>query len=166
MSDPDTGKQDDNAALIALRDLPSQLRDDAIGHAPRRAERLLAAADEIERLRRELAEVQTKYGLLSSAINESTDECGPDCDDYGHGDKCPSLDPERWLIDQQATIEGLRRELAEAERDALRYRWLMADLDAPSVTGRFSRVYRQWSGEDGAAGFTAVLDAAMQEDER
>lgn len=124
MSDPDTGKQDDNAALIALRDLPSQLRDDAIGHAPRRAERLLAAADEIERLRRELAEVQTKYGLLSSAINESTDECGPDCDDYGHGDKCPSLDPERWLIDQQATIEGLRRELAEAEallRDAQTY---------------------------------------------
>lgn len=58
MSDPDTGKQDDNAALIALRDLPSQLRDDAIGHAPRRAERLLAAADEIERLRRELAETE------------------------------------------------------------------------------------------------------------
>lgn len=124
MSDPDTGKQDDNAALIALRDLPSQLRDDAIGHAPRRAERLLAAADEIERLRRELAEVQTKYGLLSSAINESTDECGPDCDDYGHGDKCPSLDPERWLIDQQATIEGLRRELAEAERAAAAARGL------------------------------------------
>lgn len=84
----------------------------------------MMAADEIERLRRELAEVQTKYGLLSSAINESTDECGPDCDDYGHGDKCPSLDPERWLIDQQATIEGLRRELAEAERAAAAARGL------------------------------------------
>lgn len=71
MSDPDTGKQDDNAALIALRDLPSQLRDDAIGHAPRRAERLLAAADEIERLERELAEARDELAHARSTGDEA-----------------------------------------------------------------------------------------------
>lgn len=57
-TDQDAAKQDDNADSIALKDLPLQLRDDAIGHAPRRAARLFAAADEIDRLRRELAEAQ------------------------------------------------------------------------------------------------------------
>lgn len=57
-TDQDAAKQDDNADSIALKDLPLQLRDDAIGHAPRRAARLFAAADEIDRLRRELAETE------------------------------------------------------------------------------------------------------------
>jgi hypothetical protein len=75
------------------------------------------AADEIERLTARLAEqdVQLKsYDVLRRAVNESTNECGPDCDDHGHGDGCPALSPSCWLEDQQRTIDGLKARLAEA----------------------------------------------------
>ena len=54
--------------------------------------------------------------LLKKAVNDSADECGPDCDDYAHGESCPACDPAKWLVDQQVEIERLRSRLAEAER--------------------------------------------------
>lgn len=59
---------------------------------------------EVERLTRELVD----YDLLKRAVNESTNECGPDCDSHGHGDSCPANDGARWLIDQQKEIDRLR----------------------------------------------------------
>jgi hypothetical protein len=53
----------------------------------------------------------------------------------------------------------LREENERLRKDAERYRWLLAD--EYTVSGRFNQVYRQWSGEDGAEGFTRALDAAI-----
>jgi hypothetical protein len=53
------------------------------------------------------------YSVLRRAVNESTNECAPDCDDHGHADGCPALSPTSWLEDQQREIERLRKEHAE-----------------------------------------------------
>ena len=50
--------------------------------------------------------------LLREAINESADECTPDCDTYGHSPSCQTHSPAAWLIDQQAEIRRLRAEVA------------------------------------------------------
>lgn len=64
-----------------------------------------------------------------------------------------------WAAECRSAVDRL----AEAERDAARYRWLVGG-DNPSISGRFNSVYRAWDGEDGADGFTAVLDAARAAD--
>lgn len=60
--------------------------------------------------------------LLKKAVNDSADECGPDCDDYAHGESCPACDPAKWLVDQQVEIERLRSrlEMREAQMAALK----------------------------------------------
>jgi hypothetical protein len=61
-------------------------------------------------------DVQLKsYDVLRRAVNESTNECGPDCDDHGHADDCPALSPSSWLEDQQRKIDALEARLAEEE---------------------------------------------------
>jgi phosphoglycolate phosphatase-like HAD superfamily hydrolase len=58
-------------------------------------------------------------------------------------------------------LAELLEENARLRKDAERYRWLFADEH--TISGRFNQVYRQWNGEDGTAGFTSALDAAMKE---
>ena len=55
--------------------------------------------------------------LLKKAVNDSADECGPDCDDYAHGESCPACDPAKWLVDQQVEIERLRQRVAYLEEE-------------------------------------------------
>jgi hypothetical protein len=63
------------------------------------------AADALEATVQQLE----NYEVLKRAVNESTNECGPNCDEYGHGDDCPSCNSARWLEDQQREIERLLR---------------------------------------------------------
>lgn len=98
--------------------------------------------DERERDLRDLTMQFKAYDVLRRAVNESTNECGPDCDDYGHGDGCPACSPSSWLEDQKRRIDALearlaekdqyiveierdaRARLAEAGRDSRRLQWL------------------------------------------
>lgn len=63
----------------------------------------------------ELEGIRERYDLLKRAVDESEDECSPNCDRYGHADDCRCVNPAAWLEDQQAEIERLRHEL-EKER--------------------------------------------------
>jgi hypothetical protein len=74
-----------------------------------------------------LARVE-KYELLRQAVNESTNECEPGCNSYGHTDTCPSGDAARWLADQQQEINQLRARLTELEQDARRLDWLEVEM--------------------------------------
>jgi predicted nuclease with TOPRIM domain len=72
----------------------------------------------LQDLRAELAATRRDYDTLKRAVNESTNECGPDCDEHGHGDNCPANSSARWLEDQQREIERLRELLAAANERA------------------------------------------------
>jgi hypothetical protein len=63
--------------------------------------RPLTVCHELATLRSELRDYET----LKRAVNESTNECGPDCDEHGHGDNCPANSAARWLEDQQREID-------------------------------------------------------------
>jgi hypothetical protein len=56
---------------------------------------------------RELEAIERKYGRLRDAVNNSPDECGPDCGQHGHGEVCPRVDPAIWLERQQARLAEL-----------------------------------------------------------
>lgn len=106
-TDQDAAKPDDNAGSIALKDLPFQLRDDAIGHAPRRAARLLAAANEIDRLRRDLAEAERALAA-ARGLQEGTAQLLAEAREH---QTCEGGKP--YVCHALATA---RSELAEAER--------------------------------------------------
>jgi hypothetical protein len=78
-------------------------------------------------------------------------------------------DVEMWKATSNAVIDmekvqlrlerdTLRQQLAEAERDAERYRHLFNDNQPSS---QFARAYARWDGSDGKDGFDAVIDAAI-----
>jgi len=45
-----------------------------------------------------------KYNLLAKAVNESTDECLPTCDSYGHEENCPTITPAIWIENLQKKL--------------------------------------------------------------
>jgi len=51
-----------------------------------------------------------KYRLLAAAVNEDSGECLPECDSFGHAEKCKNLD-------MAATLINLRRRLETAEHN-------------------------------------------------
>ena len=106
------------------------------------------AAAEIESLRSRLAEVEKERNENAVALARATRLA-----DERYEYTCKVL--------AERNVSTIRAELAE--QDAARYRWLMDKDDNPSITGRFNAVYRRWDGEDGANGFTAALDAAMEQ---
>lgn len=58
-------------------------------------------------------------------------------------------------IDKIALLE---QQLAEARKDAERYRWL---FKGNKVYSQFFAAYQPWDGSDGKAGFDASIDAAI-----
>ena len=68
------------------------------------------------------------------------------------------------LRDVIAERDALRAENHRLRVDAERYQWLICDEEW--LPRRFNSVWRQWNGEGGSAGFTAALDAAMNEGKR
>jgi multidrug resistance efflux pump len=59
----------------------------------------------------------------------------------------------------KAERDTLRQQLAEAQRDAERYRHL---FNGNQPSSQFARAYARWDGSDGKAGFDAAIDAAMK----
>jgi hypothetical protein len=86
----------------AVSDIVSQLRNDPASVALE-----LDAADEIERLRAALANEQAR------GVHTCHEHC-----------ERPMCVMQRAITERDSTIERLRARLAEAERDAARYRWL------------------------------------------
>jgi hypothetical protein len=84
-------------------------------------------------------------------LRESLHEDGCVKDGRGRKDELAAADMLAELLEENARLR----------KDAERYRWLFADEH--TISGRFNQVYRQWNGEDGTAGFTSALDAAMKE---
>lgn len=64
-----------------------------------------------------------------------------------------------------AELDEARAALAEAQRDAGRYRWLVNAGSENSPIARAQAVYRLWNGEDGTDGFTRALDAAIAKEQ-
>lgn len=62
-------------------------------------------------------------------------------------------------------LNSARAALAEAQRDAGRYRWLVNAGSENSPIARAQAVYRLWNGEDGTDGFTRALDAAISKEQ-
>ncbi len=62
-------------------------------------------------------------------------------------------------------LDEARAALAEAQRDAGRYRWLVNAGSENSPIARAQAVYHLWNGEDGADGFTRALDAAIAKEQ-
>lgn len=60
------------------------------------------------------------------------------------------------LTDEQIAL--LEQQLAEAQKDAERYRWL---FKGNKVYSQFFSAYQPWDGSDGKAGFDASIDAAI-----
>lgn len=58
---------------------------------------------------------------------------------------------------------ALLSHIESLERDAERYRWLMDEGSGNSPLARANRIYARWNGEDGAEGFSRVVDAARKE---
>lgn len=62
-----------------------------------------------------------------------------------------------------AQCRALLSHIESLERDAARYRWLMDEGSGNSPLARANRIYARWNGEDGAEGFSRVVDAARKE---
>lgn len=118
---------------------------------------VVAAADydEREKDRRDLVMALKSYEVLRRAVNESTNECGPDCDDHGHGDGCPALSPSSWLEDQQRRIDALEKRLTEAEQEYQDARVVREQLEA-----RLAEAERELA-EVKAAGYAGVLQKRL-----
>ena len=122
-----TSRQAVEEAAAALRDLIAMRTADfevyhemfmALFHAaPNKYRSGVEMAQDIIAQRDDLQRQLGDYETLKRAVNESTNECGPDCDDHGHGDQCPANNSAQWLIDQQKEIEQLRARLASFEED-------------------------------------------------
>lgn len=116
------------------------------------AAQMREAADRIERLERELA------AWLQVWDNVHLD--------------VPELNTRNKPLAVACTYELVRRErdvaraaLAEAQRDAGRYRWLVNAGSENSPIARAQAVYHLWNGEDGTDGFTRALDAAIAKEQ-
>ena len=53
--------------------------------------------------------ISEKYNLLAKAVNESTDECLPTCDSYGHEENCPTITPAIWIENLQRKVDNLSK---------------------------------------------------------
>ena len=75
--------------------------------------------DRAENAEAALAAEREQHGLLWRAVNDSTTECAPDCNRWGHSETCPNCDHARWLADQQKALEAAEAD-AKALAEALR----------------------------------------------
>ena len=77
-----------------------------------------------------------------------------------------ALEAER-LKRQQAEHErdSILEDLAGAEKDAKRYRWLFGH-DLGDIGHRYQAVWRAWDGDGGCAGFNKYVDAALAQEQK
>lgn len=97
-------------------------------------ERLKSQAEEVYGPVREVildaARALIDYETLKRAVNESTNECGPDCDEHHHGDNCPSLNSAQWLIDAQYALDSRDRTIRELTDELLKADNKLAAVEA------------------------------------
>lgn len=147
-------------------DLIAQLRNARI-----QAQSMLDAADAIEALQAEcdqLTETQRKFGVMMHEVMEERDQardqlhtCHPDCSQAG------------------CVNRRLREELAAAQEDAARYRWIRGNVkeelvrpeyinsELPDLRTQWAFPFLYCSGPVGGyQSLDAAIDAAMTQEKR
>lgn len=101
----------------------------------------------------DLLELNVQYEWLRSAVNESPEECGPECADGYHGEPCPRCDPAIWLERQQAELHRWRAAEQALGAAYLRLRTALNAFDTPTAP----TAEQVWERTEAA--LTNVLDA-------
>ena len=95
-------------------------RNELVTERDKLAEYTLTLADERDAAIAERDKIKADHDGLVRAVNESADDCTPECDRYGHRDGCKTHSPATWVIALQAERDKIATERLEYAKALLR----------------------------------------------